>query len=91
MDPAKDRSGCSYLWVPTSFPPLALIVISDDVPGAADSPVAERLQEGRIHPPHGAALSVFGVGGNGPLYAHIRILNSLFLLPHPILLDIPVT
>ena len=67
MDLTKDRRDFSDLWESPLPTPLELVIFVDDVPGVAAAPAMEGLQEGRRHPPHGAASSLVGSGGPGTL------------------------
>ena len=63
-----------------------LVVIADDVSGAAAAPAAEGYQTGRRNPLHGAVLYLVSDGSPGPLVAQKRSLKIPLLL----LLDYPV-
>ena len=80
LELAKDRRYRSYFWASPPPHPPELVVVADDFSGAAAAPAAEGLWVVRIHPPHGAALSLVVDGGTGPLDAHRRDLNSTLLL-----------
>ena len=79
----------SWASPPPPLPPPELVVVFDDVSGAAFAPAAERSWVGSIHRPHGAALSLVGGGGPGPLTTHRRDLRSHLLLLLLLLLNHP--
>ena len=61
-------------------PHTALVVIADDVTGAAATLVTEGSWAGGRHPLHGAVLFLIGDGVDGTLAAWIRAIKSSLLL-----------
>ena len=72
---------CLDLWVSPPLTPLSLVVIINDVPGAAVAPEMEGSQARRTHPPHSSTSYLVDGGGPGPLIAQSRYLKSPLLLP----------